>query len=65
MVKQLNDRLSRMDENEIVISNHDFYFDLFNHLRYEKPFKNYYYFVSNIDARVYDKNKIGQMINRD
>ena len=55
MAKQLNERLSRMNELDIVNSNYDFYCELFDHLHFEKPFKNYCYFVSNIDARVYDK----------
>jgi hypothetical protein len=65
IAKQFNNRLSKMDEVEMVVSNHDFYYDLFTQLHYDKPFKNYYYFVSNIDARVFDKNKVNHMINRD
>ncbi len=65
MVKGLYDSLSRMNEAEIIISNYDFYFELFNQLRYDKPFKNYYYFVSNIDARVYDKSKLNDIIHRE
>lgn len=62
MMKEYNHSLSRMNEANVVLSNFDFYYDLFNQLQFEKPFKNYYYFVSNIDARVYDKNKMNTLI---
>jgi len=64
-VKGLNQSLSRMNEANIVASNYDFYHDLFNQLQFEKSFKNYYYFVSNIDARLYDKNKMNHLVNRE
>lgn len=65
MVKGLNEKLTRMNEQEIVIPNYQFYYELFDHLRFEKPFKNYYYFVSNIDARIVDKAKINSIIHRE
>jgi hypothetical protein len=63
MIKQFNARLSKMNEREMVMSNYDFYHELFTQLNFEAPFKKYYYFVSNIDARLYDKNKLSRMIS--
>jgi hypothetical protein len=63
VMKEYDNGMSKMTEANVTISNYDFYYDLFNQLQFEKPFKNYYYFVSNIDARVYDKNKMNTLIH--
>jgi hypothetical protein len=61
-IKAANEYASRLDVLSTIQPNYEFYYELFSHLKFDKPFRFYYYFVSNIDARVYDKGKIEQLL---
>ncbi|MFZ3170155.1 MAG: hypothetical protein WA130_21295 [Candidatus Methanoperedens sp.] len=61
-IKKINSRISQYDVSLMIMQNYEFYYDLFNHLGFDQSFRFYYYFVSNIDARVCNKNKIKQLL---
>lgn len=61
-IKKLNSKISQLNSSSMVIQNYDFYYDLFDRLGFDQSFRFYYYFVSNIDARICDKNKINKLL---
>ncbi len=61
-MKKINEKLSQYDASSMTMQNYEFYYDMFARLRFDKSFRFYYYFVSNIDARIYNKNKIEKML---
>lgn len=61
-MKKINAKLSPYEASSMTMQNYEFYYDMFDHLGFDKSFRYYYYFVSNIDARIYNKNKIRKML---
>lgn len=61
-IKKINNTISHYHDSLMLMQNYEFYYDLFDHLRFEKSFRFYFYFVSNIDARICDKNRIRKLL---
>ncbi|MCK4796978.1 MAG: hypothetical protein KAT05_06325 [Spirochaetes bacterium] len=61
-IKAVNQQLSDLVPSSILIQNYEFYYELFDDLKFKKSFRFYYYFVSNIDARIFDKKRIERLI---
>lgn len=56
-IKVLNENLKNMNEFKIHQCNYDFYYELFSQINLDPSLRKYFVMVSNIDARVYDKDK--------
>jgi hypothetical protein len=67
VIKELKiiDNKINLDINSIIMPNYEFFSDLFESFKFERSFRLYYYFVSNIDARVSDKKKIEKMLYKE
>lgn len=62
LLKKANKLIGRpdqyIDEETLIQTNFEFYYELFTRLKIQKDLIYYFYFVSNIDARYYDKEMI-------